>query len=115
MILLKGHTYDFRYENFHVDPSPHLYVTYADHDYTKGFNIHYMPMARLGLEIKNYRKIHPRVWKFMYEGMLKDSYYREIFEIMQKVSDNATTMMKIFRTYHTRYLTEVKMITKGVA
>lgn len=131
MRLKAGHTYDFKYDNFHVDPSPHLYVIWSDHKYTHGFNLHYLAMSRLKLDTKNYKRISPKVWNFIYEGMKKDSYYAEMIEIMNAIATKSKTkkeyqqgrmilekrypfIMRTYRTYLNVYIIEVIDNGEGV-
>lgn len=133
MILKQGHTYDFKYGNYHVDPAPHLYVLQSDRKYTIGFNTHYWPLLRysfVNIDVKNYKRLSPKAWDALYAGMMKQGYYKRLAGYFRNVADKNMTphevrqfrrwldqwypwLMGSYRMYHTKYIYTTKLAGKG--
>jgi hypothetical protein len=133
-----GHTYDLLYRNWHHDPAPHLFVLWSDADYTVGFNLHYVYLARQGMKLEsNKQKIfeaYKRIPKSSFDKQFKivreRSYFKPIEERLNLYSENISLsrshtltkfmsirypfMMLSYRKYFTNKLVLSEDFGKGV-
>ena len=75
MRLIPGKSYYIKYEYYHTDPLPYLFVTWSDAKYTSGFNLHYLPYARYRRSIDAYKKVN----RASFDKWLKESKEDKVF------------------------------------
>ena len=132
--LKMGHTYDLKYNNWHVDPFPHLFILNSDGQYTNGFNFHYLPMIRRSMSERvkgGFRKIPAKAWPGFYDKLQKQGYYQRFFDIIDQVTERDLNrsewrrfvqimnnkfpaVMTTYRTYHTNGLMITKYWGEGI-
>ena len=118
---MRGQKYYLKYNNWHHDPVPYLFVTHWDRNYTKGFNLHYLPNIRFKIPIDSYRRVNEDKWAAAYENVKSIGLYKKFIIDLEMASQRKLSMsawdiytvylarkykfcMEAYRVYHTPLL-----------
>lgn len=79
-----GKKYYCRYQNWHVDPAPYLFVIWSRKDHTIGFNLHYLPNIRFNIPLEIFRRVQEQRFAKAFENMKKAGMFRGFLDLLDR-------------------------------